>query len=174
MGGFMYGSNKNSNNNNNNSNMSGWGAAIGAALGIGNSFIQTTQNRQMGRMQHNYEKKLMDKQHGIQRNLNEQGRDLSLDLWNKTNAGAQMEHLKEAGLNPALMYGKGGAGGTTSGMSGGSAGGGSAGLPSSGMLDIAGSAANIALIKAQAKNIEADTNLKEEQAGDTHQSGSGS
>jgi hypothetical protein len=27
-----------------------------------------------------------------------------MDMWNKTNYGAQVEHMKNAGLNPALMY----------------------------------------------------------------------
>lgn len=38
-----------------------------------------------------------------------------LDLWNKTNAEAQIEHYKRAGLNPALMYGASGGGGATTG-----------------------------------------------------------
>ena len=36
-----------------------------------------------------------------------------LDLWQKTNYPAQVEQLNKAGLNPALLYGKGGGGGTT-------------------------------------------------------------
>jgi hypothetical protein len=35
--------------------------------------------------------------------------------WNDTNAEAQVQHLQNAGLNPALMYAKGGAGGSTIG-----------------------------------------------------------
>ena len=42
----------------------------------------------------------------------------ALDLWNKTNYGAQMERLKSAGLNPGLIYGMGGAGGQLGGNSG--------------------------------------------------------
>lgn len=40
---------------------------------------------------------------------------LALDMWNKTNYESQVEHMKAAGLNPALLYSKGGAGGSTSG-----------------------------------------------------------
>ena len=36
-----------------------------------------------------------------------------LDLWQKTNYPAQVEQLNKAGLNPALLYGKGGGGGAT-------------------------------------------------------------
>lgn len=36
-------------------------------------------------------------------------------LWDNTSAEAQVSHLKNAGLNPALMYAKGGTGGSTGG-----------------------------------------------------------
>ena len=35
---------------------------------------------------------------------------LALDMWNATNYESQVEHMKAAGLNPALLYSKGGAG----------------------------------------------------------------
>ena len=54
-----------------------------------------------------------------QMELNQQGHDLQMDMWNKTNYGAQIGHMKEAGLNPALMYGMGGGGGATTGSQGG-------------------------------------------------------
>ena len=31
------------------------------------------------------------------------GRDIQMDIWNKTNYEAQLKHLKAAGLNPSLM-----------------------------------------------------------------------
>ena len=40
---------------------------------------------------------------------------LALDMWNATNYESQVEHMKAAGLNPALLYSKGGAGGSTAG-----------------------------------------------------------
>lgn len=39
--------------------------------------------------------------------------ELGLDYWNKTNAEAQVQHLKNAGLNVGLMYQGGGPGGST-------------------------------------------------------------
>lgn len=39
--------------------------------------------------------------------------ELGLDYWNKTNAEAQVKHLKNAGLNVGLMYQGGGPGGST-------------------------------------------------------------
>ena len=59
------------------------------------------------------------RQYERQRQLNQQGADLQMDMWNKTNYGAQLEHMKDAGLNPALMYGMGGGGGATTGSQGG-------------------------------------------------------
>ncbi len=56
-----------------------------------------------------------------QMELNQQGHDLQMDMWNKTNYGAQLQHMKDAGLNPALMYGMGGGGGATTGSQGGGA-----------------------------------------------------
>ena len=40
---------------------------------------------------------------------------LALDMWNKTNYEEQVKHMQAAGLNPALLYSKGGPGGSTSG-----------------------------------------------------------
>lgn len=38
---------------------------------------------------------------------------LQMDLWNKTNYEAQMQHMENAGLNPGMMYGMSGGGGAT-------------------------------------------------------------
>lgn len=65
------------------------------------------------------ERKNAERQYGNQRKLNQQGADLQMDMWNKTNYGAQLAHMKDAGLNPALMYGMGGGGGATTGSQGG-------------------------------------------------------
>ena len=40
---------------------------------------------------------------------------LAMEYWNYTNWENQVDHLKKAGLNPALMYAKGGTGGQTGG-----------------------------------------------------------
>ena len=99
----------------------------------------------------------MDKQQKNQMKLNEQGRDLSMDLWNKQNVGAQLKHIDDAGLSAGLMYGGGGAGGKTVAMGGGGAAGGSS--PMSSPMDI-GSMLDAAMKKAQIKNVEADTKSK--------------
>lgn len=81
-----------------------------------------------------------------------------LEMWKATSYPAQMAMMKEAGLNPALMYGMGGGGGTTVGGGSGGVSGGNAnmgGPVSVGMGVQAG--AQLALMKAQKENIEADT-----------------
>ena len=62
--------------------------------------------------------KLLDQQTTAQSKLMQQSKDQQLTMWNATNYGAQTAHLQEAGLNPALMYGAGGGGGSTTAGSG--------------------------------------------------------
>ena len=78
----------------------------------------------------------------------------AMDIWEKTNYKAQMGQLEKAGLNPGLIYGMGGAGGTLGGSSATAQ-----GAAGTGAMDIAG-AAQIALLNAQRENIEADTENK--------------
>ena len=113
-----------------------------ANTGLGMLYNQFTQNQQM-----NNQQTLMDWQQENQMELNQQGADLQYDMWKKTNYGPQMEQMRKAGLNPALMYGMKGGGGTTTGsQSGGSAQGGQA--PMAKMMDI-----------NQAQKLKAETDL---------------
>lgn len=89
---------------------------------------------------------------------------LAFDLWEKTNFEAQKNKLKEAGMNPALMYGKGGQGGTL--IQQGAAGDKPEATPMQAM-DIASivqaeaarklADAQATKLAAEAKNIDADT-----------------
>lgn len=134
------------------------------AQGLGMGYEQFTMQQQqqnqielMG-LQQGYNLELMNQQLNNQQLLNEQGHDLQLDMWNKTNAGAQMKHLKNAGLNPALMYKQGGAGGVTGGQTGGSASGGNAGL------GMAPQSPQMKLFGAQLRKLQAEARLVEEKA----------
>jgi len=143
--------------------MNGW---LSAGLGMAGNAISMIGQRGRERRANRQNERMQDRQFANQKALNQQGHDLSMDLWNKTNYGAQMEHLKEAGLNPALMYGQAGAGGSTSNSSGGSASGGGTISPQS-MMDISAidglmKMAEIELKKAQTKNVDADTENKGE------------
>jgi len=85
---------------------------------------------------------------------------LGLEMWNKTNIGAQKEHIEKAGMNPAMMYAMGGAGGsaTTAGGSGG--GSVSASKAPAGGGEILGMQmmqAQRQLIEAQTKKTEVET-----------------
>ena len=132
-------------NNNNNNNNSGGG--IGPA-GLG--MLQGAFNMLGAGQQHRRQRELMDIQYQNQRNLNQQGHQLQMDMWNRTNYGAQVEHMKKAGLSPGLMYGMSGGGGTTAGsQGGGSASGGNA--VQMHPMDMA----NLSLIDAERKLKEA-------------------
>lgn len=130
-------------------------AGIGAASGI----IGMIGQNQRATKQHNRQKELMDIQNKNQKGLNQQGHELQMDMWNKTNYGAQMDHMKKAGLNPGLMYGQSGQGGQTGSQGGGSAASGSAAAP----MDI-GNAVQAGLAQAQIANLNADTEKKKAEA----------
>lgn len=139
-----------------------WMGPIGAGVGVaGNVATLIGQKKREDRSNEN-QKKMMDLQMQNQMKLNKQGQALSMDMWNKTNYGAQMKHMKDAGLNVGMMYGGSGGGGTTANSgSGGSAASGSAAAPQ--QMDISGignsvmNAAQIGLINAQTKKVEAET-----------------
>jgi len=123
---------------------------LGTALG---GMIDNQRNRRA----YEQEKNLMGIQQQNQYALNRQGHDLQMDMWNKTNYGAQVKHMKDAGLNPALMYKGAGAGGTTGSQTGGGAGGGSAPMPK--QMNIANM-----LMGAQIKDLEASALKKKVEA----------
>lgn len=137
------------------------GGLVGAGLGM------LGQNRR-AEQQHGRQKELMDIQNSNQRGLNEQGQALQMKTWNETNYGAQMDHMEKAGLNPALMYGmSGGGGSTTGGQGGGSAQGGQAPMQGiEGIMQAQEMGAQIALLASQKKKLDAETrNIEEEGTG---------
>ncbi len=163
MGGFGMnnrGVSGNSNNINNNK-MMGIGSAIGAGAGLLQSGLGMIGQRQREKRANKQNEKMQGIQFENQKKLNTQGQELAMDMWNKTNYGAQRKHLEDAGLNVGLMYGGGGAGGTTANSgSGGSASGGGTIQPQQmmdiGALDGMMKMAQIDLTKAQEKKTEAE------------------
>ena len=120
--------------------------AVGGALGM------IGQNKR-AKKQHNRQKELMGIQLKNQQQLNKQGQQLQMQTWRDTNYGAQMDMMKDAGLNPALMYGMSGGGGATTGsQGGGSAQGGNSHAP----MDI-GASVQASLMMAQASKLKAET-----------------
>jgi hypothetical protein len=108
----------------------------------------------MSRKQYHRQKKLMGFQKGHQKDLNRHGQELAMDMWNQTNYGAQVDHMKKAGLNPALMYGSAGQGGSTNAGSGGSAQSGQA--PQERVMDMSNM-----LVGAQVENLKKDIDVKD-------------
>ena len=83
------------------------------------------------------------------------------NMWLKTNYPAQKEQIKAAGLNPALLYGMSGGGGATIGGGAPSVTGSGAANPNSAAAATTGmgimNQAQLALLDAQKKNIDANT-----------------
>lgn len=119
------------------------GTGLGMMLGDYNDSRQREQ-----------QKKLQDIQIKGQKEMSDYNQGLQYDMWNKTNYGAQKEHMQKAGLNVGLMYGMGGGGGATTGSASGSVGGASAAQGGGAELQ---TGMQLALMGAQKENIEADT-----------------
>jgi len=149
--------------------MAGWFAALGqgAAGQAVSGGIAMGMQRLGSRYDRRMNKKLQMQQMGIQmageREMMNYQQDKELEMLDKS-PEATKQGLIKAGLNPALMYGEGGAGGSTIGHGGGGANVSTAPyVETSGKghgMDM-GSIAQIALLDAQRRNIEADTKLKE-------------
>lgn len=125
------------------------GQTIGLALQPLKNKMQLSQQKKLQKLQIQGDKELADYQQQQQ-----------FDMWNKTNIKAQVEHYKNAGMNPGLMYGMGGGGGTTTGA-GTQTGvtGATAEIPQGmGIQMITSAQTN--LMRAQAENLDADTAKK--------------
>lgn len=132
-----------------NDNSAAWNAA-GQAASAGIAAIGQSVNT---KKQFKRSKELMEIQMQNQEKMNESAMARQMQMWENTNYQAQVQKMKEAGLNPALLYGmSGGGGATTGGVGAGSASGGHA--PQ--MMDM-GSITQAALAVAQSKLIEAQT-----------------
>lgn len=132
------------------------GAIIGAGIGLAGSLL--------GRKQQNSDQREMME---LQAKLNQQqaqyNQGLAKDMWNYTSFPNQVKKMKDAGLNPALIYGTGGQGGSTSGAGQANgvglsdAKGMQTGLAIQGMgLELANLASQVELNKSQAEKNRAD------------------
>lgn len=91
-------------------------------------------------------------------------RQNELQMWKDTNYNAQMEQLRQAGLNPAMIYAQGGGEGVTGSIStSGNQSGRAATDAEQKQAEIAqqGMGLQMAMMKAQIKNINADTEEKQ-------------
>lgn len=136
-------------------------AGAGQAMGMLNDRRQIKMNE-----------KLIEQQTAAGMEMGRFNQKLALDMWDKTNYEAQRKHLEKAGLNPALMYGTAGSGGTTQGgradmpsSSTAPTGGGELGMGMQAGLQAQMMQAQIEATKAQTENTKADTAVKLEQPG---------
>ncbi len=140
-----------------NNNSFNWGGAVG---GVAGGVLGMIGQGRRAKKQHNRQKELMGIQFGNQQELNKQGQKLQMKTWKDTGYGAQMEMMKEAGLNPGLMYGMSGGGGQTTGsQSGGSAQSGNSHAP----MDI-GNSVQSALAMSQIKLSNSQANKNDVEA----------
>lgn len=132
------------------------GSIIGAGIGLAGSIL--------GREQQNEDQREMME---LQAKLNQQqaqyNQGLAKDMWNYTSFPNQVKKMKDAGLNPALIYGMGGQGGSTAGAGQASgvglsdAKGMQTGLAIQGMgLELANLASQVELNKSQAEKNKAE------------------
>lgn len=132
------------------------GSIIGAGIGLAGSIL--------GRKQQNEDQREMME---LQAKLNQQqaqyNQGLAKDMWNYTSFPNQVKKIKDAGLNPALIYGMGGQGGSSSGAGQASgvglsdAKGMQTGIAIQGMgLELANLASQIELNKSQAEKNKAE------------------
>lgn len=130
----------------------------GQILGIGQRKQDERQIKQQGA--------LNKQQMEANKIMLEEQRQKEMQMWHDTNYKAQVEEIEKAGLNPALLYGKGGGGGTTVGGSGMGISGGQAAnaaatqqanTQSAGMaMQLGMQAAQLELIKAQTEKTKAE------------------
>lgn len=130
-------------------------AGATAALGIGTGLVDDFKHVFM-------QDYLNKQQEGMnRRNMDYQAKK-QLEMWKATSYGPQVEQMKKAGINPALLYGISGGGAQTVGADMPTGTGPQANTSSSAMG--IQSAMSIALMQAQKDKLEADANAANAQA----------
>lgn len=86
--------------------------ALGGFFGAFANMIGGLATQSMQRSDNEY---LMNKQAELNKEQADYSTELAKNYWDYTNYENSVKHLKEAGLNPALFYAKGGQGGATGG-----------------------------------------------------------
>ncbi len=147
--------------------------ALGQVIGMGLNWAdEALFGNKRRKEQIKQQKKLTDIQIEAQKELADYGMGISKEMFEATGYAAQRRQMEEAGLNPALMYGHAGAGGSTMSASAGNVSGGHASdeaalkqaqIAQQGMaLQLAKLSSEIAVNKATAKEKEANAELMSE------------
>lgn len=139
-------------------------AAIDIGKNAANAGLGLMLQRSQDKRQLNMSRKLQRMQMEGDKELTNYNFQKQLEMWQATGYGAQMKQIKEAGLNPALLYGMGGGGGQTANVAQGKTTTGNAPVGGGEIQAIMGMGlqrellnAQKDLIQAQADNIKADT-----------------
>lgn len=132
------------------------GGILGIALGGINDQRQRKQQKALNAINFDYYKNTADYNYQKQ-----------MDMWNATNYAAQVQHMKSAGLNPAMIYGMSGGGGVTTGSGGGQSGGSQAMAHGGEIQGLIGMGMQNGLMAAQMKLIEAQTEKTKVEAAKT-------
>lgn len=127
--------------------------AAGGIIGAGMGLLLEGHN---DRRQLKQQQALLDQQYKMDNQMANQNWARQYQFWEATNYDAQVQQLKKAGLNPALLYSKGGPGGIT-GQQGAHVQSGHA--PAGGMevMNMMMQNAQIQLLKAQTEKTKAET-----------------
>lgn len=154
-----------------NSAMSGAAGSFGGAVGgtVMNWLDEALFGKKRRRQQIEQQQKLTNIQIAANKELADYGMGISKEMFEHTGYAAQRRQMEEAGLNPALMYGQAGAGGSTMAIGAGNASGSQASdemaqkqaaTQMQGMaLQGAMIASQIEVNKAQANKLNADAAL---------------
>lgn len=135
-----------------------------AAIGAGAALLGQAGQMQATKLNNtkNYKRtqKLMEKQDAMNRSMALFNQENQLNLWKATGPVGQVEQLKAAGLNPALIYDNGGTGGSTAAApaQGPSQGGFHGDNPGAGLGATGLGIAQMAMMKAQIDNLNSQTN----------------
>lgn len=146
----------------------------GGIAGMGMSWLdEALFGNKRRKQQIEQQKKLTEIQTEANKELADYGMGISKQMFDYTGYENQRKQMEAAGLNPALMYGHAGSGGTTTSSSAGTASGSQASdemsrkqssMQSIGMgLQMQRQMAEIRLLNANAKKAEAGANLESEQ-----------
>lgn len=137
------------------------GGVINTIVGTGLGLATAGYN---DRRQERLNRKLQAQQLDAAKQMAKYNQQMGLETWEKTGYGAQRRQLQDAGLNVGLMYGQAGGQGTTQTAPGQYPGGGANPVGNEIGMGIQ-SALSMAMLKAQIENTQADTKLKETEAG---------
>lgn len=134
-----------------NSVAGGVGGALGSSLSYGIGEL-TGLNDKLKEDQREQQEFMTNLQYGANLGLMKESYKQQKELWDATNAEAQVKHLKNAGLNPALIYGGGsGSGGSTGGGGSSVSGGNSSDEASRAAVETSRMMAGLAMMKTKSE-----------------------